>query len=85
MKNSKPTSAVAEIDSASGQGKGKGKGATRTCLTVKEKRLKVDLWMLEGQQQLGSHFPIRAFTNNVGRRSAEAYVRRKERRSDRKG
>ena len=48
----------------------------RTILKVREKRLQADLWRREGQEQKGSHFPICAFTNNVGRRSKERMVER---------
>ena len=41
------------------------------CLRVREKRLSADLWRCDGKEYRGSHFPICAFTNNVGRRSAE--------------
>ena len=48
----------------------------RTILKVREKRLQADLWRCAGQEQKGSHFPICAFTNKVGRRSKEKMVER---------
>ena len=55
-----------------GKGKDKGKDATlRTCIRVREKRLAAALWRCDGVDYKGSHFPMCAFTNNVGRRSRE--------------
>ena len=53
-----------------------------TCshLRVKEKRLDEALWAPGGANVKGSHFPICAFTNNVGRRAPEALARRQQRR-----
>jgi len=51
----------------------------RTVLKVCEKRLSADLWRCDGQEYKGSHFPICAFTNNVGRRSAERLAARAKR------
>ena len=59
------------------QGKGTGKSARNAqCLKIREKRLSADLWRCEGQEYKGSHFPICAFTNNVGRRSPERLAAR---------
>ena len=58
-------------------GRGAGKGARNAqCLKIKEKRLSADLWRCNGQDYRGSHFPICAFTNNVGRRSPERLAAR---------
>ena len=55
-----------------GKGKDKGKDATlSTCIRVREKCLKVELWTCDGELYKGSHFLICAFTANVGRRSPE--------------
>ena len=63
-----------------GKGKGKGKGKNlRSGLTFREKRLAIDVWMFQGKNHKGSHFPLAAFTNNVGRRSEERYVARASR------
>ena len=48
-------------------------------LRVKEKRLAKDVWLSEGVFHKGSHFPLCAFTNNIGRRSEERFDARKER------
>ena len=58
-----------------GGGKSKGK---RTCLTVREKRLDLAVWRFRGDNHKGSHFPLAAFTNNVGRRSEERFIARAE-------
>lgn len=71
-------------DDAAVAGKGKGKGKKqnqREGLTVREKRLNVVTWMHQGKNHKGSHFPLAAFTNNVGRRSEERYVARANRRT----
>ena len=68
--------AVAEPEK--GKGKGKGKN-TRTGLTIREKRLDIDVWKFQGKNHKGSHFPLAAFTNNVGRRSEERYIARSNR------
>ena len=54
-----------------------------TCphLRVKEKRLDAKLWTLRGANVKGSHFPICAFTNNVGRRAPEALAKRQQKRT----
>ena len=62
-----------------GKGKGKGKVNQRQGLTVREKRLDIDTWMYKGDNHKGSHFPLAAFTNNVGRRSDDRYVARQQR------
>ena len=46
-----------------------GKG--HFCIKIREKRLNAELWKLNGKNFAGSHFPICAFTNNVGRRPPE--------------
>ena len=72
--------AVAAGDGQGNKGKGKGKGKRgrtpnqRTCLTVREKRLDPEIWRYQGTVHKGSHFPLAAFTNNVGRRSEERYL-----------
>ena len=62
-----------------GKGKGKGKPNQRLGLTVKEKRLDASTWRYQGAQHKGAHFPLAAFTANVGRRSEERYVERNKR------
>ena len=55
----------------------KGKGSTtRTCIKVREKRLDAAMWRCDEAEYGGGHFPICAFTNDAGRRSAEAHRRR---------
>ena len=67
---------------AGGKGRSCGKGtkgandagkdaSMRTCIRIREKRLLAALWKCEGVGYKGSHFPICAFTKNVGRRSPE--------------
>ena len=46
------------------------------CLKVREKRLAATLWKYEGDHYKGSHFPVCAFTGNIGRRSPQALKRR---------
>ena len=46
---------------------------------VKEKRLDPELWRIDGESYKGSHFPIAAFTNQVGRRSPEKHQKRQNR------
>ena len=58
--------------------KGKGKNK-RAGLEVREKRLDVNVWKYQGKLHKGSHFPLAAFTRNVGRRSTERYEARKNR------
>ena len=62
-----------------GKGKGKGKPNQRMGLSVREKRLDADTWRYRGKQHNGAHFPLAAFTANVGRRSEERYVQRNKR------
>ena len=62
-----------------GQGKGKGKPNRRQGLSVIEKRLCASTWRCQGKQHNGAHFPLAAFTANVGRRSEARYVARNER------
>ena len=62
-----------------GKGKGKGKPNQRTGLSVKEKMLDASIWRYQGKQHSGAHFPLAAFTDNVGRRSEERYVERNKR------
>ncbi len=45
-------------------------------LKVREKRLATTLWKYAGDHYKGSHFPVCAFTNNLGRRSPQALKRR---------
>ena len=80
--------AVAGTDDAvAAKGKDKGKGKTksktkpnqRVGLSVREKRLDVNTWLYQGESHNGAHFPLAAFTNNVGRRSEERYVVRRAR------
>ena len=80
--------AVAGTDDAVvAKGKGKGKSKTkskatpsqRMGLTVREKRLDAETWEWRGKFHKGAHFPLAAFTNNVGRRSEERYIARKAR------
>ena len=68
--------AVAAGEGQGSKGKAKGKFNQRTGLTVREKRLNEDLWRYQGTVHKGSHFPLAAFTNNVGRRSEERYLAR---------
>ena len=46
-------------------------------IKFKEKRLGIRIWRCKGDHQKCSHFPIRVFTNNVGRRSPEKLEERK--------
>ena len=46
-------------------------------ILFKEKRLGIRIWRCKGDHQKGSHFPIRVFTNNVGRRPPEKLEERK--------
>ena len=47
---------------------------------VREKALDPNIWMYQGANHKGSHFPLCAFTNSEGRRSEEGFVKRQERR-----
>ena len=60
-----------------GGGKGNNKGPQRLYLRMKEKRLDSRHWKTEGQNYKGSHYPLCAFTNNVGRRSEKSFVARR--------
>ena len=55
----------------------------RSHLKVNEKRLEAELWKYKGENRKGSHFPICAFTGNVGRRSDERFLARKARGEER--
>jgi hypothetical protein len=55
------------------------KAPGRTHLTFREKRLDVEKWLYKGENYRGSHFPLCVFTNNVGRRSEDRFIARKER------
>ena len=52
---------------------------TRPFLKIREKRLEAKLWKYQGEHYKGSHFPICAFTHNVGRRSEGRLAERQER------
>ncbi len=65
---------------------GKGKDPTavavgRSVLRVREKGLDPDVWQLGSIK--GVHFPLRCFTNNVGRRSEDAFVQRRQKQNAR--
>ena len=88
-----PASSVA---TAGGKGRSCGKGtkgandagkdaSMRTCIRIREKRLLAALWKCEGVGYKGSHFPICAFTKNVGRRSPERMRVRAEKAAARRG
>ena len=66
-----------------GKGKASRQPNQRQGLAVREKRLNIDIWKHQGANHKGSHFPLAAFTANVGRRSEEAYVERSKRRKAR--
>ena len=59
-------------------------GEARSCIQVREKRLNANIWMLNLENHRGSHFPLCVFTNNVGRRSAEALRHRSRAGNDRR-
>ena len=67
-----------------GKGKASRQPNERQGLAVREKRLDMDIWMYQGANHKGSHFPLAAFTKNVGRRSEERYVERSKRRQAKK-
>ena len=46
-------------------------------LEIVEKRLEMDLWLLEGKDRGGAHLPIMFYTNSHGGRSVVALERRK--------
>ena len=52
-------------------------------IKFKEKRLSAKIWRCEGVHQLGSHFPICVFTNNVGRRSPQKLEERRQKQMQR--
>ena len=54
----------------------------RLFLKLREKRLDANVWLVDGDNHKGSHFPLCFFTNNVGRRSEERYIARSERRKE---
>ena len=78
------SSAVAGQSSTAVAGQRKERNE-RSHLKVKEKRLEAELWKYKGENHKGSHFPICAFTGNVGRRSDERFRARKERGEERRG
>ena len=72
------TPSAASQAAVAAKGKGKGNGARNAqCFRAREKRLSAEIWRYEGQDFKGSHFPICAFTNNVGRRSPERLLERR--------
>ena len=73
-----PSDASEAAVAAKEKGTGKG-GKTQHYFKVREKRLNEALWRCDGQEYKGSHFPICAFTNNVGRRSPQALAARHKR------
>jgi hypothetical protein len=46
-------------------------------LQIIEKRLELEHWKINGTERGGCHFPIMFYTQNMGRRSADANERRK--------
>ena len=70
-----------EKGKASAVAEGKGLGHVRPHLKIREKRLDPELWKFQGEHRRGAHFPLCAYTNNVGRRSEAAFIARKEKRS----
>ena len=67
---------------ASADSKGdKDHAQVRPFLKIREKRLNPEHWIFEGKHRKGAHFPLCAYTNNVGRRSDEAFNARRERRN----
>ena len=73
-----PSDASKAAVAAKEKGTGKG-GKTQHHFKVREKRLNEELWRCDGQEYKGSHFPICAFTNNVGIRSPQALAARYKR------
>ena len=53
--------------------------ADKKVFKVREKALDPNIWMYQGANHKGSHFPLCAFTNSEGRRSEESFVKRQER------
>ena len=76
------SSAVAGQSSTAVAGQQKERNE-RSHLKVNEKRLEAELWKFKGENRKGSHFPICAFTGNVGRRSDERFRARKARGEER--
>ena len=76
--------AVAGPPAVAAKGKASRQPNQRQGLAVREKRLDIDIWMYQGANHKGSHFPLAAFTANVGRRSEERYVERSKRRQTKK-
>ena len=76
------SSAVAGQSSTAVAGQQKERNE-RSHLKVNEKRLEAELWKYKGENRKGSHFPICAFTGNVGRRSDERFRARKARGEER--
>ena len=63
-----------------GKGKARHKQPNqRQGLTMNQKPLDSDIWMYEGTNYKGSHFPLAAYTGNTGRRSEERYIARSKR------
>ena len=53
-------------------------------LQVVEKRVEVEQWRVNGTERGGCHFPIMFYTQNMGRRSADANERRMIKAANRK-
>ena len=60
-----------------------GSKVGRSLLKVKEKRLEAEFWKFQGENHKGSHFPVCAFTDNVGRRSNVKFLERSKKAADR--
>jgi hypothetical protein len=73
--------AVADTGDTKGDKEGKSPAHVRPHLKIREKRLDPELWTFEGKHRRGAHFPLCAYTNNVGRRSDAAFNARREKRS----
>ena len=54
-------------------------------LNFKERRMHEDIWLVQGKNLNGSHFPIACFTDSYRRRSEEKHKERCERDKQRKG
>ena len=54
-------------------------------LNFKERRMHEDIWLVQGENYNGSHFPIACFTDSYRRRSEEKHKERWERDKQRKG
>ena len=74
-----PSKESAEVTAfaAKAVGKGKGKSGYKV-FKMKEKRLDVDLWRIDGQNHRGSHFPVVCYTKKACRRSPDANERRRK-------